>query len=79
MAENKKGFVQMVKEVLITDHRSGVVDITYEKEGGMEFIYIYFTGGGKAKINVTCNSNGANFKEIGRAVYGEGAIGQWYE
>lgn len=79
MAEDKRGFVQMVKDVLTTDHRSGVEDITYDKEGGMEFIYIVFNGGGRVKINVTCNSNGANFMEIGRAVYGEGAIGQWNE
>ena len=76
MTDYKKEFVHRIKILLKADPRSGVDDIAYEKEGEMEFIHIVFKGGSRKKINVTYNSNGANYKEIGRAVYGEGAIGE---
>lgn len=71
--ENKEEFLQRVKLALKSDKRSAVEDIKYEKNGGLEIITVVFRGGHEEKINATRNSNGANFKEIGRAVYGSGA------
>ena len=76
MTENKKEFVTRVKLVLISDPRSHVDDVVYLKTKDGEFIVITFIGGSRKVINVNCNSNGANFLEIGRAVYGSGAIGE---
>jgi len=74
--ERKEEFIQRVKIAVKSDRRSRVEDIRYEKEGSMEIITVIFKGGHEEKINVTHNSNGANFKEIGRAVYGSGAHGR---
>lgn len=77
MFDEKKGeFIQRVKIALKSDRRSAVEDIKYEKEGPMEIITVIFRGGHEEKINATHNSNGANFQEIGRAVYGSGAHGK---
>ena len=74
--ENKEEFIQRVKLALKADKRSAVEDIKYEKNSGLEIITVTFMGGHEEKINATHNSNGANFQEIGRAVYGSGAHGR---
>ena len=79
MMEKKKEFLEQVKLALIEDPRSKVADITYQSDKGREIITVYFIRGGKRRINATCNSNGANFMEVGRAVYEGGARGEIYE
>lgn len=77
--QKKEAFVKRVKLALIADERSSVADITYQRnEQGLEIVTVEFVGGGLRRINVTGNSNGANFMEIGRAVYEGGAKGEIY-
>lgn len=74
--QKKEAFVKWVKLALIADERSNIADITYQRnEQGLEIVTVEFVGGGLRRINVTGNSNGANFMEIGRAVYEGGAKG----
>ena len=40
---------------------------------------IHYYGGGIARINVTINSCGAIYEEIGAEVYGSGAVGRMHE
>lgn len=77
--QKKEAFVTRVKLALIADERSNIADITYQRnEQGLEIIMVLFKLGGFRRINVTGNSNGANFMEIGRAVYEGGARGEIY-
>lgn len=77
--QKKEAFVKWVKLALIADERSNIADITYQRnEQGLEIVTVEFVGGGLRRINVTGNSNGANFMEIGRAVYEGGAKGEIY-
>ena len=79
MYKQKEAFIKRVKLALIADARSNVADITYQRnEQGLETIIVLFKLGGFRRINVTGNSNGANFMEIGRAVYEGGARGEIY-
>jgi len=77
----KKGlFVEMVQEALWSDQESSnVIDCEYGHSDDYEpkeWIRIRFFGGHEAWINVNGNSNGANLKEIYKAVYGDGAFGE---
>lgn len=77
--KKKENFIKEVKTALMADPRSCVEQILYQKnEQGLEIVTVKFIGGGYRRINVTGNSNGANFMEIGRAVYEGGAIGEIY-
>ena len=80
MREDKQGFVKRVKLALIADPRSNVEDIEYisnYEKSRLEVVEIKYKGGGKARINVTANSLGAIFREIGAEVYGAGAVGRF--
>ncbi|MBC6678750.1 hypothetical protein [Zhenpiania hominis] len=78
--QKKEAFVKRVKLALIADERSSVADITYQRnEQGLETIMVLFKLGGFRRINVTGNSNGANYMEIGRAVYEGGAKGEMFK
>lgn len=78
--QKKEAFVKWVKLALIADERSNIADITYQRnEQGLEIIMVLFKLGGFRRINVTGNSNGANYMEIGRAVYEGGAKGEMFK
>ena len=80
MREDKQGFVKRVKLALIADPRSNVEDIEYisnYEKSRLEVVEIKYQGGGNARINVTANSLGAIFREIGAEVYGAGAVGRF--
>lgn len=78
--QKKEAFIEHVKLALIADERSSVADITYQRnEQGLEIVTVEFVGGGLRRINVTGNSNGANYMEIGRAVYEGGAKGEMFK
>ena len=64
--------------VLAEEPRSGVEYIEYDggSGGGLEVVTIHYYGGEIARINVTINSCGAIYKEIGAEVYGVGAVGR---
>ena len=68
--KEKANFIKEVETALMADPRSNVEQILYQRhEQGLEIVTVEFIGGGFRRINVTGNSNGANFMEIGRAVY----------
>lgn len=71
--KEKSEFIAVLELALIRDERSGVEDIAYiyKPEYGDEYIDVHFHGGGVKRILATGNSNGANAKEIIKAVYGE--------
>ena len=73
--ESKREFVNSVGELLAKDERSGVVRIALLQRNFLEVIEIEFKKS-KVYINANWNSNGANFKEIAREVYGEGSKGR---
>lgn len=77
----KRDFVRNISTVLAEDPRSGVEYIEYDGDfsGGLEIVTIHYHGGGIARINVTINSSGAIYREIGAEVYGDGAMGRMYE
>lgn len=74
----KADFVAKLSTVLAEEPRSGVEYIEYDggSGGGFEIVTIHYYGGGITRINVTINSCGAIYKEIGAEVYGEGAVGR---
>ena len=73
----KADFVAKLSAVLAEEPRSGVEYIEYDKDSkGLEVVTIHYYGGGIARINVTINSCGAIYKEIGAEVYGNGAAGR---
>ena len=76
----KREFVRNISTVLAEDPRSGVEYIEYDEnfEGGLEVVTIHYFGGRTARINVTLNSSGAIYREIGAEVYGDGAIGRMH-
>lgn len=76
MNVSKKEFIDKLKEAIKLDERSCVKDITYERAREKEIITITYTGGAEVRINVACNSHGANLLEIAREVYGNGAFGR---
>lgn len=77
MIQEKRDFIRRIKLVLKADPRSGVDKLEYYDVPEGEFVVITFNSGARKGINVSHNSNGANFKEIGKAVYGDGAIGEF--
>ena len=70
--KEKSTFIDMLAEALDYDERSNVEDIAYRYDPKFEdeYITIFFRGGGKKQILATGNSNGANAKEIIKAIYG---------
>lgn len=71
--KEKSEFIATLELAFLRDERSGVEDIAYiyEPEYDDEYIDVHFRGGGVKRILATGNSNGANAKEIIKAVYGE--------
>lgn len=77
MIQEKRDFIRRIKLVLKADPRSEVDKLEYYDVPEGEFVVITFKSGFRKGINVSHNSNGANFEEIGRAVYGDGAFGEF--
>lgn len=71
--KEKSEFIATLELALLRDERSGVEDVAYvyKPEYDDEYITVFFRGGATKRILATGNSNGANAKEIIRAVYGE--------
>lgn len=73
MLSEKAIFIKALEAALQVDERSGVDSICYRMDFSAqdEIITVIFKGGGTKQILATGNSNGANAKEIIRAVYGK--------
>ncbi len=73
VSAEKASFIAALQDALLLDQeRSGLDSICYEQDLASEdeIITVIFKGGGTKKILATANSNGANAKEIVRAIYG---------
>ena len=67
--EEKKQFVEgPLRELLINTPRSGIADVTYSAENGIETVTIVTTGGRSYITDVTADSETAIIKDIGRNV-----------
>ena len=81
MNEKKKEFVDALSDALKIDSRSGVKSIEYATDVWFEdvlyeeVVQVNYESGAFELINVTANSNGANAKEIIKAVYGGNPVG----
>ena len=73
MLSKKEIFIRALEAALQVDERSEVDSICYNLDFAArdEIITIIFKGGGIKRILATGNSNGANAKEIIKAVYGK--------
>ena len=71
--KERNEFIAKLELAILRDERSGVEDIAYiyKPEYDVEYIDVHFSSGGIKRILATGNSNGANAKEIIRAVYGK--------
>lgn len=74
----KEQFVMFIHATLTADNCSYVTWIKYnvDPESAVEIVTIIYSGGQRTRINVTANSLGAIYKEIGAEVYGDGAFGR---
>lgn len=72
MLTKKAAFIEAIETALRDDEDNGLDSIVYQLSlnGQDEIITVVFAGGGTKKILATGNSNGANAKEIIKAIYG---------
>lgn len=72
MLTKKAAFIKSLETALRDDEDNGLDSIVYQLalDGQDEIITVIFKGGGTKKILATANSNGANAKEIIKAIYG---------
>lgn len=72
MLDQKGCFIRSLESALLEDQKNNClenIEFECDLENQEEFILIKFTGGGKKRICVTANSNGANAKAILEAIY----------
>lgn len=77
---HKEEYLKRLQLVFKMDPRSGVDSINYHRNFGgyPEVVEVKFTRGHKRYINVTGNSNWANYRQVGHAVYGGDVVGEFY-
>lgn len=75
----KKLYIKRLSDLLAITAYGGVerLHYWYDEEHYMEVVSIHYRGGSVAHINVTADSNGSILHEIGREVYGDGAVGKF--
>ena len=67
----KRNYIARLSLLLSSDYRSEVEKVQYAPEGYDEYVEITFRGGHVVRVDVTADSCGAIYKEIGQAVYGK--------
>ena len=68
--EEKRNYIARLSLLLSADYRSDVESVRYVQEGEDEYAEITFFGGHVVAANITGNSCGAIYKEVGKVVYG---------
>lgn len=78
MYKRKYEYIKRLQLAFKLDLRSDVKNLDYHRNfnGCPEVVEIEFNNGHKRYINVTGNSNSANYRQIGNAVYGGEVIGE---
>lgn len=80
MFNRKNEYLKQLQLVFMSDPRSGVKSLEYHRDfnGYPEVVEVMFNSGHSRYINVTGNSNGANYRQIGNVIYGGEVIGEFY-
>lgn len=80
MYNHKKEYIKRLQLAFMSDPRSEVEGLEYHRnfKGYPEVVEIKFNSGYSRYINVTCNSDGANYRQIGNLIYGGEVIGEFY-
>lgn len=68
--EEKKNYIVRLSLLLSSDYRSEVESIKYVRDGEEEYAEVTFRGGHMVAANITGNSCGAIYKDVGKVVYG---------
>ena len=68
--ENKRNYIARLSLLLSADYRSDVESVRYVQEGEEEYAEITFRGGHVVAANITGDSCGAIYKDVGKVVYG---------
>ena len=68
--EDKRNYITRLSLLLTSDYRSEVESVKYVRDGEDEYAEVTFAGGHVVAANISGNSCGAIYKEVGRAVYG---------
>ena len=78
--ERKEEFLKRLQLAFKGDPRSNVDCINYHRHfnGYPEVVEVRFISGHKRYINTTGNSNAANYKQVGNAVYGGDVVGELF-
>lgn len=70
ITEEKRNYIARLSLLLSADYRSEVEKVRYAPEGYDEYAEITFRGGNVVAVNITGDSCGGIYKDIGAAVYG---------
>lgn len=68
--EDKRNYITRLSLLLTSDYRSDVESVRYVRDGEDEYAEVTFTGGHVVAANISGNSCGAIYKEVGKVVYG---------
>lgn len=70
ITEEKRNYIARLSLLLSADYRSEVEKVRYVPEGYDEYAEITFRGGNVVAVNITGDSCGGIYKDVGAAVYG---------
>lgn len=68
--EEKRNYITRLSLLLTSDYRSDVESVRYVRDGEDEYAEVTFTGGHVVAVNITGDSCGAIYKDVGKVVYG---------
>ena len=71
ITEEKRNYIARLSLLLSSDYRSEVEKVRYYEEDHNEYAKITFRGGHTVIIDITADSCGGIYKDVGTAVYGK--------
>lgn len=69
ITEEKRNYIARLSLLLSSDYRSEVEKVRYVPEGYDEYAEITFRDGHVLALNITGDSCGGIYKDVGRAIY----------
>lgn len=66
----KENYIARLSLLLSCDYRSEVESVRYAWDGEDEYAEVTFRGGCMVAVNITGDSCGAIYKDVGKVVYG---------
>lgn len=70
IVEEKRNYIARLSLLLSSDYRSEVERVRYVPDVDDEYAEITFRGGNVVAVNITGDSCGGIYKDVGAAVYG---------